>query len=118
MKELRSIIQAFREARGQGEQCALATVVRVSGSAYRRPGARMLITEAGRTVGSVSGGCLETDVIRKARRALLGGAPALLTYDTTDDDEVEHGIGLGCRGVVDVFIELLPMEGGCYLDTI
>src|SRR5439155_18281716 len=78
MKELRSIIQAFREARSRGEQCALATVVQVSGSAYRRPGARMLVTEAGRTTGSVSGGCLETDVLRKARLVLLQRTPALV----------------------------------------
>src|SRR5205823_2897568 len=68
MKELQTIIQAYREARQRGERCALATVVRVSSSAYRRPGARMLVGEDGRTVGSVSGGCLETDVIRKARQ--------------------------------------------------
>ena len=63
MKELREVIRGYREARERGEACALATVVRVRGSAYRRPGARMLVTASGETVGGVSGGCLEVVVV-------------------------------------------------------
>lgn len=111
MKELRAIASAFEQARSAGTATALATVVEVNGSAYRRPGARMLITEAGQTTGGVSGGCLERDVLLRARRAIESGESSLVTYDTTDDDDIEYGVGLGCRGVVQIFIELLPVAG-------
>jgi xanthine dehydrogenase accessory factor len=108
MKELRAIVEAFEQARSDGKACALATVVGVNGSAYRRPGARMLITEEGQTTGAVSGGCLERDVILRARRVIERGEPTLVTYDTTDDDDIEFGVGLGCRGVIRILIEPLP----------
>jgi xanthine dehydrogenase accessory factor len=108
MKELRAVIDAYLEARQRPQRCALATVVRVDGSAYRRPGARMLITEEGETTGSVSGGCLEADVILRARRAMLRGETTLVTYDTTDEDDVDFGVGLGCQGVAQILIESLP----------
>src|SRR3954449_5682864 len=108
MKELRAIVEAFEQARSDSKACALATVVGVSGSAYRRPGARMLITEEGQTTGGVSGGCLERDVLLRARRVIESAEASLATYDTTDDDDIEFGVGLGCRGVVRILIEALP----------
>ena len=73
MKELRAIVEEAARARAEGRAAALATVVEVSGSAYRRPGARMLITEDGRTTGAVSGGCLERDVILRAQQVMEQG---------------------------------------------
>jgi xanthine/CO dehydrogenase XdhC/CoxF family maturation factor len=71
----------------------------------------MLITEDGETTGTVSGGCLERDVILKARRAIERGEITLALYDTTDEDDIDFGVGLGCHGVVQVLIEPLPGAG-------
>jgi len=108
MKELQDILTAWRDAREKGEETALATIVKVSGSTYRRPGARMLLTRSGRMVGSISGGCLEGDVLEKAREVLDSGQPRLLEYDMTADDDLVWGLGLGCNGSVHVFLERVP----------
>jgi xanthine dehydrogenase accessory factor len=105
MTETQSIIEAYRRAASENVHAALATVVRVEGSAYRRPGARMLVTEDGRTTGVVSGGCLEGDVRGRAARVMRTKQPTLVTYDTTTDEDVVWGLGLGCNGIVDVLIE-------------
>ncbi len=86
---------------------ALATLVTVRGSSYRRPGARLLLTAQGVRAGSVSGGCLEEDVLQHARTVLVTGKPVVVTYDTTDENDLVWGVGLGCHGVVEVFIERL-----------
>ena len=93
-----------RIARLQG-RAALATVVRITGSAYRRPGAKFLVEESGSTRGGVSGGCLENDVRENALALLRGGGTKLLHYDTGSDDETVWGLGLGCEGAVDVFVQ-------------
>jgi xanthine dehydrogenase accessory factor len=105
MTETQSIIETYRRATSENVHAALATVVRVEGSAYRRPGARMLVMEDGRTTGVVSGGCLEGDVRGRAARVMRTGQPTLVTYDTTTDEDVVWGLGLGCNGIVDVLIE-------------
>ena len=87
VKELQSIIDASRVMEQRGTQASLATVVHVTGSAYRRPGARMLIAADGQTVGSVSGGCLERDVLNQARRVLQRNKPRVVTYDSMSDDD-------------------------------
>lgn len=104
MKELNDILKLATAARREGRRAALATVVKVDGSSYRRPGARMLIVEDGTTAGSVSGGCLEADVIREGRACIETQTARLLCYDTTDDDIV-FGIGLGCNGVIRIVVE-------------
>src|ERR1041385_8458735 len=105
MKEIRDIIKAFEEAEQLGKQTALATVVHVEGSSYRRPGARMLITEDGQLTGMISGGCLEGDALRKALLVMIEKKSKLVTYDTTDDDDAKFGVGLGCNGIIQVLIE-------------
>lgn len=105
MKEISDIIHAFEEARQEGKQTALATVVHVNGSSYRRPGARMLVTDEGRLTGAISGGCLEGDALRKAMLALSRGTSMLVTYDTTDEDDAKLGVGLGCNGIIQVLFE-------------
>jgi xanthine dehydrogenase accessory factor len=105
VKEIIDIVTAFNEADKQGKKTALATVVLVEGSAYRRAGARMLITEDGQLTGAISGGCLEGDALRKARLVILQQQPMLVTYDTTDDDDAKLGVGLGCNGIIHILIE-------------
>ena len=105
MKEIKDIIQAYDEAQRQGKLTALATVVHVDGSSYRRPGARMLITEDGQLTGAISGGCLEGDALRKALLVLMEKRAKLVTYDTMDEDDAKLGVGLGCDGIIQVLIE-------------
>lgn len=105
MKEIRDIIKAFDEAKKAGKQTALATVVHVEGSSYRRPGARMLIEDDGQLTGAISGGCLEGDALRKALLVITEKRSRLVTYDTMDDDDAKFGVGLGCNGIIQVLIE-------------
>jgi len=105
MKEINDIVEAYSLACRQGKKAALATVVSVEGSAYRRAGARMLITEDGTLTGAISGGCLEGDALRKARTVILQQEALLVTYDTMDDDDAKFGVGLGCNGIIHILIE-------------
>jgi xanthine/CO dehydrogenase XdhC/CoxF family maturation factor len=105
LKELKDIIKAFDKAQKAGKQTALATVVHVEGSSYRRAGARMLVTDDGQLTGAISGGCLEGDALRKARLVMAQQKPMLVTYDTTDDDDAKLGVGLGCNGIIHILIE-------------
>ena len=105
MKEIRDIVSAFDEAQKLGKQTALATVVHVDGSAYRRPGARMLVTEDGQMTGAISGGCLEGDALRKALTVMMQKKSRLVTYDTNDEDDAKLGLGLGCNGIIQLLIE-------------
>ena len=105
MKETRDILAAAQRNRDVGNRTALATVVGVEGSSYRRPGARMLVSEDAQTAGGVSGGGLERDGIEHALAVIRSGACKLITYDTTQDDDLVYGTRLGCRGLVRVFIE-------------
>ena len=105
MKEITRIVEVFEQVDFTQRKAALATVVWVEGSSYRRPGARMLITDDGRWEGAISGGCLEGDALRKARQVMLNGEPIVVTYDTMDDGANSFGVGLGCNGIIDVLIE-------------
>lgn len=105
MKEIEDIIQSYKKAFAAGKKTALATVVHVEGSSYRRPGARMLVTEDGDLTGAISGGCLEGDALRKALLAISQQQNKLVTYDTTDEDDVQFGVQLGCNGIVHILFE-------------
>ena len=111
MSELDVIVREAAALRREGAAFLLATVVEVRGSSYRRPGARMIValgdpTRGDRWVaGCVSGGCLEGDVVRRGAHRIRHGAPIVVTYDSTSDDEIGWGFGLGCNGVVDVMLE-------------
>ena len=105
MKEIQDIVKAYDLAQLAGKQTALATVVHVAGSSYRRSGARMLVTEDGQLTGAISGGCLEGDALRRARLVMSQQKPMLVTYDTTDDDDAKLGVGLGCNGIIQILIE-------------
>jgi xanthine dehydrogenase accessory factor len=105
MKEQKAIIEAYKKIDLAKRKVALATVVKVRGSSYRSPGARMLITDEGTWVGSISGGCLEGDALRKARQVMNDGKAFTVTYDTREESNQNLGIGLGCNGVIDVLLE-------------
>src|SRR3989454_10221201 len=105
MKELIEILDAIEKFAAQGEPMALATIVGVRGSTYRREGARLLLTRSQQMVGNISGGCLESDVMVVADKVMAGGKARLVTYDLTADDDGVWGLGLGCNGAVDIFVE-------------
>jgi xanthine dehydrogenase accessory factor len=102
MKEIKAIIDTYDAIDKEKIKAALATVVRVEGSSYRRTGARMLVMDDGVWVGGISGGCLEGDALKRARFAISRSESTLITYDTTEDDEHQIGVGLGCNGIIDV----------------
>ncbi|HYJ37535.1 MAG TPA: XdhC/CoxI family protein [Chitinophagaceae bacterium] len=104
-KEIINILSAFNEAKANGRQTALATVVHVEGSSYRRPGARMLVEDNGNMTGAISGGCLEGDALKKALLAINQQQNKLVTYDTQHEDDVELGVQLGCNGIVNILFE-------------
>lgn len=110
MKEFGDIVQAYEQAIQLGLKMALATVVNVDGSSYRRPGARMLVTEDGRFTGAISGGCLEGDALRKAALAINQGKKKLVVYDTTDEDDAKLGVQLGCNGIVRILFEPIDSQ--------
>src|SRR5471030_2180222 len=110
MKEIKAIISAYQKLDKSSVHAALATVVRVEGSSYRRTGARMLVTDDGVWVVGISGGCLEGDALKRARLAIAKSASSLITYDTTEDDAYQIGVGLGCNGIIDVLFTPLQFE--------
>lgn len=109
MKELQQILQRISQF-AAGEKAILATVVDVVGSGYRRPGARMLIDQNGFGIGTISGGCLEADVLERAKKVLETGEPAVITYDTTKDKNSLFGLGMGCCGIVRILLEPVEKE--------
>lgn len=105
MHEIDRIIAAARQVIQEGERGILVTIVATRGSTYRRPGARAILSEDGRSFGTLSGGCLERDLAERARQWLGDFTPRLTTYDSTRSDDLIFGLGLGCRGVTDLLIE-------------
>jgi xanthine dehydrogenase accessory factor len=141
MSELRSLVHAARRLRAAGESFLLATLVSVTGSSYRRPGARLIIARDRWMVGSVSGGCLERDLVRRAWWNTEKARAAVVTYDSTGDDDGDSdgdgdggdrdddgarteragarqgvdlgwGIGLGCNGIVELLVERMGGDVG------
>lgn len=111
MNEVRALIEAFDDATAAGVRCALATLVSVEGSSYRRPGARMLVREGGASTGTISAGCLEGDVVEHARGVIRTGKAVLVEYDTASTgEEMAWGLGMGCNGIVRVLVEPLAPE--------
>lgn len=110
MKDVYCLVNAYYKAMAQNKKTALATVVHVEGSSYRRPGARMLVIDDGQLTGAISGGCLEGDALRKALLAILQGQNKLVTYDTTDESDVKFGVQLGCNGIVHILFEPIKTE--------
>jgi len=112
-KEQAEIFALYESLRSSGGAGVLATVVRTSGSTYRRAGARMLVTEDGRSAGLISGGCLEADLRERSAAVFAAGKPLLVTYDSTSPDDILWGLGLGCTGVAHVLLEHVSGPGEC-----
>lgn len=102
-----SIDDFFRACASRGEPLVLATVVQTLGSTYRKAGAQMLIAGDGRVAGLLSGGCLEADLMERARGVLQTGEAATVHYDTRSSDDVIWGIGLGCEGAMTILLSRL-----------
>jgi xanthine/CO dehydrogenase XdhC/CoxF family maturation factor len=105
VSEITDVLGAIESLSAKGERMALATIVAVRGSTYRRPGARLLVPEEGAPIGNISGGCLEGDVADMARAVMDEGRARLAGWDLTADDDAVWGLGLGCNGAIEVFIE-------------
>jgi xanthine dehydrogenase accessory factor len=105
MSELTDVLQAIESLSARGERLALATIVAVRGSTYRRPGARLLVPEEGAPIGNISGGCLENDVADVARIVMTEGHARVVSFDLTADDDAVWGWGLGCNGAIELFVE-------------
>jgi xanthine dehydrogenase accessory factor len=110
MQEWKEIISAYDKALAAGKRAALATVVHVEGSSYRRPGARMLVDDEGMVTGAISGGCLEGDALRKSLFAISQNASKLVVYDTGDETDMSIGIQLGCEGLIQVLFEPIDAD--------
>jgi xanthine dehydrogenase accessory factor len=110
MREARELLDRIRALRAAGAPAAVATIVAVDGSAYRREGARMLVEPDGALTGVLSGGCVERELLAPARAALADGRARTLRFDLSADEEAIWGFGLGCSGVVTVLVESLA---GC-----
>jgi xanthine dehydrogenase accessory factor len=108
-RETERLLEAIHTARTAGERVAIATVVRVRGSAYRREGTRMLVRQDGTYECALSGGCLEPAVAEAAARVIGSGDAVTVTYDLAEDSV--WGLGIGCSGAVDVHIERLEDDG-------
>jgi xanthine/CO dehydrogenase XdhC/CoxF family maturation factor len=97
------LLPAIEKWRAEGKKVAVATVVRVVGTAPRHEGAKMMVSEAGELAGSVSGGCVEGAVLEEALRVLRTGKPVLLQYGITADMLTD--VGLSCGGTISVLVE-------------
>src|SRR5215831_10277659 len=102
---MKDVLPDIERWRGRGEQVAVATVVATRRSAPRPVGSKLAVSESGELAGSVSGGCVESDVVETAGEVLRTGEPRLCTYGISDDQA--WSVGLPCGGEIDVFVERL-----------
>ena len=116
MSEITRILAALERAPGQ--PAVLATLVHIEGSSYRRPGARLLLLPDGTRVGSISGGCLDEDVVERALRVLETGEPELVSYDTTEENDLLWGVGTGCEGTVQIFLERISAHRPAWVNEL
>ena len=104
------IQEFFNARRDRGRPLVLATVIDTEGSTYSKAGERMLVDENGIFQGMISGGCLEGDLAIRAQQVLETGSPQVVTYDLADDDEL-WGLGVGCDGMMKVFLQAMTAAG-------
>ncbi len=109
-QETEAIFRRLQQLTADGAGAALAMIVSIKGSTYRRPGAKLLIEPDGRMMGNVSGGCLEQDVRETGLAIIKSGEAQCVHYDTSDIEDKVWGMGLGCNGEVDLFIQRITEE--------
>lgn len=117
MKNWQETTQLIERVMAIKEPAVLATVIQIKGSTYRRPGAKLLMEADGTMVGNVSGGCLESDVRERALNLLKTGKTALIHYDTSAVDDQLWGMGLGCNGQVDLFVQPFKVDAASFLQA-
>jgi len=115
MSEIYSIVK-YLASLTESQTAVLCTLVSVQGSSYRRPGARLLIINGSLRIGSISGGCLEEDLIVHSKRVVQSGLPEVVIYDTTEENDIVWGVGLGCNGVVHILLERINPEAAWIKD--
>ena len=103
---MRDVLPDIERWQERGERVAIATVVSMAGSAPRRPGAKLAVSESGELSGSVSGGCVEPAVVEAALEVIQNGEPQMLEFGITEEQNIEQ-IGLACGGTIHVFVERL-----------
>ncbi len=103
---MRDVLPDIERWRARGERVAVATVVWMAGSAPRRPGAKLVVSESGELAGSVSGGCVEPAVFHTAMEVIEDGKPQMLEFGISEEENIEK-IGLACGGTIHVFVERL-----------
>jgi xanthine dehydrogenase accessory factor len=105
MNDFQEIISRVRRAPEDFTEAVVATIVRTVGSSYRGPGARALLEPDGTVTGVLSGGCLEADLLERAKHVRAHQKPDLVTYDTSSPEEIVDGLGIGCNGKVQILLE-------------
>ena len=105
------LVRFFEQRRDRGEPLALVTIYETRGSTYSKAGTHMLIDGKGDFHGMLSGGCLEGDLALRAAAVIDSGEPQTVTYDLAQDDEL-WGLGVGCDGVMQVFLQALTPANG------
>lgn len=110
MKDLQEILKAYEAVKRSEGRAILATLVKVKGSAFRRPGARMFIRDDGSSVGTLSSGCLEADVIERSKKIMESHDAVTVMYDMTSPQNEMWGLNLGCNGIIQILLEPLPLS--------
>lgn len=110
-QEAKEVFGRLREVLSRGGRAVLAVTTRVEGSAYRGPGALVLIGEDGTMAGNVTGGCLEQDLQEKALAQLQQGTCGFVSYDTGGTQDQLWGLGIGCEGIIHLFLRPFPRQG-------
>ena len=106
-----NLLEYFKERSSEGQPLVLATVFETVGSTYSKAGGQMIIDSTGNFYGMLSGGCLEGDLVERARRVITTGAAETASYDLSADDEL-WGLGVGCDGTMRVLLQPLAKESG------
>ena len=111
-QETQLVFEEIARLAKAGRKSVLATLVRLQGSAYRQVGAKLLVRDDGTMIGNVSGGCLESDVRENAMMIMKKPSSRMLKYDTSGKEDAVWGLGVGCGGVVDIFMQPVDAVGG------